>query len=138
MSPKHHASHKKPAMNSRERVLAAINHKPVDRIPTDIWATAEVWAKLRAHFGENADIMSLLHIDATAGVGATYIGPALPAVPEGESVDFWGMRRRKVAHEGGMCDEQCYYPLASATTIDDLDKYAWPSADWLNSDLVEQ
>ena len=38
-------------MNSRERMLAAINHEPVDRIPTDIWATPEVWQMLRNHFG---------------------------------------------------------------------------------------
>ena len=38
-------------MNARERMLAAINRQPVDRIPTDIWATPEVWAMLRDHFG---------------------------------------------------------------------------------------
>ena len=26
-------------MNSRERILAAIHHQPLDRVPTDIWAT---------------------------------------------------------------------------------------------------
>jgi len=30
------------SMNSRERMLAAMNRQPVDRIPTDIWATGEV------------------------------------------------------------------------------------------------
>lgn len=119
-------------MNSRERVLAAIERRPLDRIPTDIWATAEVWAELRRHFGEDADIMARLHIDGMAGVGPAYIGPPLPELPEGESADFWGIRRRQTAYEGGVYSEQSFYPLAAAQTLDDLDGYAWPTTDWFD------
>ncbi len=119
-------------MNARERMLAAINHQPVDRIPTDIWATWEVWAKLRAHFGEGVDINKELHIDGFGWTGAAYVGPTLPPVAAGESVDFWGVRNRRVPHEGGAYDEQCFYPLAAAETIDDLKKYAWPKAEWFD------
>lgn len=119
-------------MNSRERMLAAINRQPVDRIPTDIWATGEVWAKLHAHFGESADLDQALHIDGFAGAAPEYIGPALPPGPAGESVNFWGIRTRRVPHEGGVYDEQSFYPLAQAGTIDDLDAYAWPQADWFD------
>ena len=119
-------------MNSRERILAAINRQPVDRIPTDIWATAEVCAKLRNYFGENADIPAELHIDGFEGLGAEYIGPALPQMPDNVSVDFWGIRRKLVPHEGGAYYEQSFYPLASAETIDDLNKYTWPDANWFD------
>ena len=119
-------------MNSRERMLAAIRHEPVDRVPTDIWATPEVWAKLRAHFGAGVDVMAELHIDGMAGIGADYIGPPLPQMPEGESVDFWGMRRKRVAHEGGFYSEQTHYPLAAARTADDLERYDWPKAEWFD------
>lgn len=119
-------------MNARERMLAAINHEPVDRVPTDIWATAEAWAKLRAHFGEGADVAALLHIDGMAWVGAAYAGPPLPALPEGESADYWGIRRTRVAHPGGTYDEQSHYPLAAAASIDDLNRYPWPRADWFD------
>jgi len=34
-------------MNSRDRVLAAINHECLDRVPMDIWATPEVWEEVR-------------------------------------------------------------------------------------------
>ena len=37
-------------MTHRERVLAAVNHQPLDQFPTDIWAVPEVWKKLKAHF----------------------------------------------------------------------------------------
>jgi len=119
-------------MNSRDRVLAAINLERPDRIPTDIWATAEVWAKLREHFGEDADLYDALHIDGMAGVGAEYVGPPLPEVPEGEIVDYWGIRSRPMDYSAGVYYEQSFYPLASAKTIDDLERYQWPSADWFD------
>lgn len=119
-------------VNSRERMLAVLNHETPDRVPTDIWAVGEVWAALRAHFGEGADLHAALHIDGFAGVGPTYIGPALPAVGEGETVDFWGIRSKPISFGGGEYYEQSHYPLAGAETIDDLEAYAWPSADWFD------
>ncbi len=119
-------------MNSRERMLAAINRERIDRVPTDIWATSEVWEKLRMHFGSDEDTRKSLHIDGIAGVGATYDGPPYPPAPEGESVDMWGMRTAPVAYETGVYHEQSFYPLADAETIDDLDAYRWPSADWFD------
>lgn len=119
-------------MSSRERILAAMDRRPVDRVPTDIWATDEVWAKLRAHFGEGVDIMAALHIDGMASVGPKYVGPALPAVEPGETVDFWGIRTKDVRYEGGSYAEQSFCPLAGAASVRDLDAYAWPSADWFD------
>ncbi len=120
-------------MNSRERMLAAINRQPVDRIPTDIWATSGVWAKLSGLFGGKAAIYENLHIDGFASIGwPEYVGPQLPQMPDGESVDFWGIRKRRVAHEGGAYNEQYFCPLDGAQTIDDLDKYAWPDAGWFD------
>ncbi|MHB9023250.1 MAG: uroporphyrinogen decarboxylase family protein [Armatimonadota bacterium] len=119
-------------MNARERMLAAIRHQKPDRIPTDIWATGEVWAKLRGHFGDDADIGALLHIDGMAGVGPAYIGPPLPEMPAGESVDYWGLRFRNIDYGTGSYAEQSFYPLVSAQTIDDLERYAWPQADWFD------
>jgi uroporphyrinogen decarboxylase len=116
-------------MNSRERMLAAFEHRPVDRIPTDIWATGEVWEKLRAYFGTR-DIIEALHIDGMGGTLPKYVGPALPKCSEGEYEDCWGMRFRNVNYGTGVYGEQVYYPLAEAETIDDLNRYRWPSVEW--------
>lgn len=124
-------------MNSRERMLAAIERKPVDRIPTDIWATGEVMRKLKTHFGEDADIRAALKIDGFAGVGADYVGPA-PEAPEGESADYWGIRTKSVQYEGGCYSEYAHHPLADARTIDDLDAYRWPSADWFDCSQMRE
>lgn len=113
-------------------MLAAINRQPVDRVPTDIWATGEVWAKLRAHFGEGVNIETELHIDNFAWFEPEYIGPALPPVAADEWTNFWGMRHKRVPHEGGEYHEQSFYPLAAAETIDDLNRYAWPQTGWFD------
>ena len=119
-------------MNSRERMLAAVHHQPCDRVPTDIWAVPEVWAKLRDHFGEGTDPREMLHIDGIAGVGPKYVGPPLPEMPDGQNVDLWGVRRRRVLYDGGEYYEQCHNPLAEAETIDELERYPWPHADWFD------
>ncbi|MEM2904125.1 MAG: uroporphyrinogen decarboxylase family protein [Candidatus Bathyarchaeia archaeon] len=119
-------------MDSRERMLAAINHERPDRVPTDIWATAEVWTKLKERFGHDADILSLLHIDGMASVGPKYAGPTLPPVGEGETIDYWGIRTRRMNYGTGAYDEVSYYPLSEARSIADLDRYRWPRADWFD------
>ena len=120
-------------MNSRERVLAAFDRQPVDRVPTDIWATPEAWTRLGDHFGgDAAHVRAALHIDGLVTIGPAYVGPALPAAPAGESVDFWGMRRRRTPHAGGTYDEQVHWPLAAARRIADLDDYPWPRTDWFD------
>lgn len=119
-------------MNARERMLAAIAHERPDRVPTDMWATDEVWAKLRAYFGSDADLRGTLHIDGIAGVGPEYVGPPLAAAPEGETVDFWGIRTRAMSYGTGVYQEYSFHPLADARTIEDLERYRWPSPDWFD------
>lgn len=125
-------------MNSRERVLAAINHEIPDRIPTDIWATPEVWSNLKAYFGENADIMEALHIDGIIWMSPKYIGPK-SAAGEGWKVDYWGIRYKLVNYGLGAYEEPVDPPLAYAKTIRDLEAYQWPKVDWFDfSDMREE
>ena len=42
------------------------------------------------------------------------------------------MRYRPMNYGTGTYNEQYYAPLASARTLDDLERYAWPSADWFD------
>ncbi len=160
-------------MNSRERVLAAINHQPVDRVPTDIWATGEVMDRLKAHFGSLDAAMDFLHIDGIHGVSARYAGPSLGAFPPGTDESsavfygIWGMRLRRqeyvsdmdqeawdVAQETrdvaqdaldsapeqsrGVYLEQANFPLADCKTLDDLEAFPWPSADWFDYSGMRQ
>jgi uroporphyrinogen decarboxylase len=119
-------------------MLAAIERKPLDRIPTDIWATPEVWKMLSDHFGPEVDMMEALHLDSFAGTGPEYIGPPLPEMPEGEAVDYWGIRTRAIDYGTGVYYEQSFNPLAQAKTIDDLEAYQWPSADWFDYSQMKE
>jgi len=125
-------------MNSRERVLAAIERRPVDRVPTDIWATPEVWDALRARFGTDEEAREALHIDGIADVRPAYIGPPLAPCPADAGVDFqvyygvWGAGLSWVEHGTGRYLEQVNYPLAQAQTVADLDAFRWPDPDWFD------
>lgn len=122
---------------SRERILAAINHEKLDRIPTDIWATEEVWTKLRQHFGDKTDLNALLHVDGFGGLNPVYVGPKA-SPPAGEYWNEWGARYKPVNYASGTYMEQYYHPLAEARTIDDLDRYPWPSVDWFDFSTVAE
>jgi uroporphyrinogen decarboxylase len=118
-------------MDHRQRILAAIHHQPVDRVPTDIWATPEVWDKLCAHFGVKTtiEIYDRLDIDGIIEFAPPYIGPT-PKQDEQYRYDEWGKGFRMQAYGSGAYEEQVFYPLAQAETIADLEAYPWPSPDW--------
>jgi len=118
-------------MNHRERILATIHRQPVDRLPTDMWATDEVHRSLFAHLGVDnmVDLYDKLDIDGIMGIAPPYSGPPLKV--EGDyREDEWGMGYRQQAYESGVYEEQVVYPLAEAETIADLEAYRWPSPDW--------
>jgi uroporphyrinogen decarboxylase len=118
-------------LSHRDRILGAIRHQPVDRLPTDIWATPEVMQRLYTHFkvDNNTDLFDCLGIDGIFGIAPPYIGPEHPA-EEGYRVDEWGMGYRMQVYPTGAYEEQVTFPLAQAATIDDLKRFAWPSPDW--------
>lgn len=126
-------------MNHRERVLAAIHHRPVDRIPTDIWATDEVMQKLYAHFrvATPQGLYDALDIDGIPGIAPRYIGP--PPVRHAQTgywENEWGMGYRAQTYETGVYHEQIVYPLANAETIEDLEAYQWPDPDWYDYSVI--
>lgn len=126
-------------MNPRERILAAIHHSPLDHFPTDIWATPEVWDKLFLNFSttDRIEIYNRMGIDGIIAVSPRYIGPALPVV-NGIRYNEWGMGYRVQEYGAGTYDEQVVYPLAEAETINDLEAYSWPSADWYDYSIIPE
>lgn len=127
-------------MTSRERTLTAIQGGRPDRVPLDIWATAEVWARLRAYLGTK-DVRAIrerLHLDGFAGVAPIYVGPPIPTYQDGTVEDYWGIRSRPQTYATGTYLEMCHHPLAFAQTVRDLEDYPWPSADWFDFSTVRQ
>jgi len=123
-------------MNPRERILAAIQRQPVDRFPTDLWATPEVWDQLYRHFGiggrtpsDRLNLLDQLGVDGIIGIAPPYLGPERP-VRDGIRYDEWGMGYRLQEYGTGAYDEQVVFPLAQARTVADLESFPWPSPDW--------
>ncbi len=152
-------------MNHRERILAAFNHEPVDRVPTDMWATVEVQERLFDHIGLSPEIgrapdpagvtqgfgmcggslsrgpeailalWDALDIDGIMVLAPPYVGP--PLEMDGDiSFDAWGMGYRPQEYATGVYLEQVRCPLAEAETIADLEAYRWPDPDWFDYDAV--
>ncbi len=131
-------------MTSRERVLAALEHREPDRVPVDLWLTAEAYRNLRSYLGMpvketyppgsttwSMDCRAELDLVERLGVDIVRIGSRPPGgkgltwLPDGTCVDEWGVRRRKVEFKTGTYLEIIDPPLKDAT-IEDLNDYPWP------------
>lgn len=114
-------------MTPRERWLATIDRKPVDRIPLDLWGTPEVIAALQKHLGVNTErqIYETLHVDRPVSIGPTYIGPPLRP-----NTDIWGIRTTTARHATGAYEETAFSPLGDYTSIEEIESaYTWPTPD---------
>lgn len=132
-------------MTPRERVLAAIEHKPLDRVPVNYLGTPETDAKLRAHFGlpdppprrpgesvdYDCDILDKLGADLRT-LHLPYIGPDIPTLDDGRAMDLFGVTYRPVRNNVGTYLETCAWPYAAFESLSDVEAYRWPSPDWFD------
>ncbi|MDY0220316.1 MAG: uroporphyrinogen decarboxylase family protein [Desulfobacterium sp.] len=132
-------------MNSRERVLMALNHEQPDRVPMDLGGRQTTlmipaYERLKEYLGFSdipTKIMS--HIWQTAYIDEAILkhfsidcrhirpknkafAPERPFEPEEIFTDPWGVKRRI---SGGYAN-QCGHPLQKATTIEEIENYPWP------------
>lgn len=122
-------------MTSKERVLAAINHKQPDRVPIQTYLTPEIYEKLAAHFGTE-DFLPILGVDLRY-VEPIYIGPER-VIPKGcDSVDQWGVGYRTIPFETGAYAEAAHLPFAHMTTLEEVEAFPWPTADQFDYSNIE-
>ena len=132
-------------MKSKERVIAAINHKRPDRIPLDGYFRQDVWAKLENHFGttESEEIMEALGLDIRYSMIEPVASFAERAIPSPWQIPEIGVGRKNLVvmrDNGWMEDEYgicrvpnssrlywlySYHPLAEAG-IEEVKKYQLP------------
>jgi len=124
-------------MNSRERVLSAVNHREPDRVPITFDAEPVVYDLLYEHFGINsrAVLWDALHVD-TWLEGPLINDPRERQLDNGLFQNRWGYRIKPqpytVGDKTGFYEEIVYYPLAEIKTVAELDSYDWPQADLLD------
>ena len=120
-------------MNSKQRVLAAINHQDTDRVPVDFWAEISVKDNLCHRLGldDEEQLLQYLEVDVRS-IYPEYVGPELKKFPDGSFADFWGVIRKPVPHATGVHNETVFSPLADAASIRDIERARWPSPDWFD------
>ena len=65
-------------MNSRERTVLALQHRPGDRIPVDFWASERTIQKLERSLGLSyGQFLDRYDVDLRYIAGPRYIGPPL-------------------------------------------------------------
>mgnify|MGYP001825885443 FL=1 len=124
----------RPELSHHERMRLALEHQETDRIPISMICSGvnqpaydELEEKLQRDRGVGV-VEYLRPILDVVPVFPSYGGPALEA-----GTDHWGVRRRKISFGiGSYEDEIETYPLANATSIDDVLKHPWPSPDWFD------
>lgn len=123
-------------MTNRERVMAALNHQKPDRPPLNYFGTDETTDRLLQHLNldTHEDLLNYFGADLRY-VSPAYVGPdnfsGLFGYGTG-GVDMWGIGWRRVSNDFCAYYEPCYHPLAQATTVQEVEDYAWPKVDWLS------
>jgi uroporphyrinogen decarboxylase len=130
---------------SRERVVAAINHREPDRVPVDFTPLLDFYLNLKGHLGldieetikTNMAMEVIPHPDVLKAMGVDIISVKLaggkgkkpPTHANGLVEDAWGVIYKPVHQSGGgMYYETAYCPLAELTE-EMVNNYPWPATD---------
>jgi uroporphyrinogen decarboxylase len=121
-------------MNGKERFLAAVDHRETDRIPMDIgnyYPEGLVSRRLMEATGEKIveGLYKYLGIDRRAVI-PEYIRPRR-YTEGGVEIGIWGIPN----------SENSFLPsedkiLTNAESIDEVESYSWPSADWYDFESI--
>ena len=118
-------------MNSRERVLAAIEHKKTDRTPADYGALPAVTDRLVHRLGtaDEEELLQALGIDMRR-IQFKYSQPDTGPDADGYMRTMWGARRRDQNPGDGLPDY--ISPFEETTTLEDVHAHLWPDPDALD------
>ena len=126
-------------MHSRERSIAAINHRQPDRPPIYVSLTPQMAEKLSQLQGipyeppiDAMESSRISHMELLTGMGVDLVAiaptapPAAPTrtLPDGRAVNEWGM----VFKDVGIYSEFDEFPLAEASVAADIKQYPFPDA----------
>jgi uroporphyrinogen decarboxylase len=132
-------------MNAKERILATLARKPVDRLPVDLWYTAEVGAALRQHCGVINDLalwkelgldkIAWVFMDYKADGGERAGGQSGAGAESGGNRTMWGVPLKGIQAGEAHYAEFGEAPLLGYETPESLDNYPWwPQVDRFDYD----
>jgi uroporphyrinogen decarboxylase len=114
-------------IGSKQRVLAAAEHRGTDRMPITFDAEKEVYDILYKHIGkrDRAALFDTLHCDTWMVLPKNYLVPSSQEGKERQT-SIWGWQTQTAYYSGGSYGELCYSPLADKEELSDIDKHPWP------------
>ncbi len=126
-------------MDSRERVMTAVQRSQPDRVPLDFSANPPTLERLLhdLHAASHADLLDRLHVDIVdlrGVVDPVYRGP-VPFQRElagGVRENFWGWRTRVMTTAMGIEECFCEFVLRDCRTHEQLAAHPWPQPDWFD------
>lgn len=129
-------------MTSKERVRKAVNHQQPDKVPANFECVGHVMDKLLKHYGfsDPEQLYCKFDIDIR-GVWPAYIGPELKSYHDnGDRVEesYWGNMTKLVWTGKEYNGMDIFRPLDACETLEDLDKYRWPSPDWFDYEALKR
>lgn len=132
-------------MNAKERVQAVLNHQVPDRVPMMMSANTWVVEKLKKHLGVSTDreLLRALHLDVfdmrgidyKGAVAPRFIGPDHVGVPAdwcGDVLRLFGYREIVTETPFGKAYSAGEPCLSACETLEELQAYPWPQADWFD------
>lgn len=125
-------------MTSKDRVLTALSFNCPDQVPCNYLATPEIDVKMMEHFQvDNMDsVLEKLGVDLRV-IDAPYIGPELETWADGRFENYWGHIRKAIKNEAGTYNESVEFPYAEFKTVEDVNNFRWPKADWFDYGQLE-
>ena len=122
-------------MNSKQRVLRAINHCETDRVPFDMFGTSPENKKNIQRFCNTKSIEEMYQM---LGIDLWEINPMPYSGPQryykGEAADFWGITPK--AYSDGDSSNSC--PLSEVSSVDEVEKYNWPDISDFSDKEIEK
>jgi len=132
-------------LNSRERVICAINHEEPDRVPFDINPLHDFYLQLKTYLGLDIQeevkhnfameviphhkVLETLGVDMiSVKLGSPVKKKSKPSA-DGYVEDDWGIRYKKVQQPGGGRYYEVIRSPLKNLQIDDLSNYPWPDVD---------
>jgi uroporphyrinogen decarboxylase len=123
-------------MNSKQRVITAIEHKEPDRVPLAYGATPETTEALRKYLNvaNEEEVLEILKIDfrnvnpipKIQTCGDFFGDPLIENLGGGRFKDIWGITFRRVDYGLGSYIEYESSPLAHVVDVVELRDYSWP------------
>lgn len=126
-------------MNSKQRVLTAVDHRQPDRVPVDFGAHPVVCQRLREYLGlgEDGDLLAALECDLR-GVGPAikwqaspvcYADPTREVTSDGLYIDLWGVGFRRAQTPTGEYIDIAHHPLKDLQSEAELDAHQYMDPD---------